>query len=118
MRSRAALTLTQLLLAIALIWGVAVLVGPHMPRILNALLEQQSGAQRYFNEVLIGIEKSRDVNGRVPYKQPCEAFTLGRIDRTSVQSCSYDPSVSRDFYMLAVVSRSAEVFRYAGRGPE
>lgn len=118
MRSPSGLTLPQLLITIALVWGAVVLLGPHVPRAMDYFFGRESGAQHYFNEVLIGIERARDVEGNVPLKQPCDDLTRGRDDADDVQSCSYDPSASRNFYMVAVVGRSGEVFRYAGRGPE
>lgn len=118
MRASVGLTLPQLLLTIALVWGAVVLFGPHVPRAVDYFFGRESEAQRYFNEVLVGIERARDAEGNVPLKQPCSDIVRGRSAAAEVQSCSYDPSASRDFYMVAVVGRSGEVFRYAGRGPD
>ncbi len=113
---QAGLTLLQLLLALALIWGIFTLVQSRSPWLTGLFSREVSSARAYFNSVLTGIERTREVDHRTPLPQGCGSFTGLQFDSSSVASCDYQPSASRNFYIVTVISKTGEVFRYAGRG--
>lgn len=114
---QAGISIFQLLLLVALIWGGFTLYRSP-PDWLDLPLNRKVDARAYFSHVLDGIEKNRvRLAGNTPETQACSGLTFRQPEPGRVRSCQY-VAVTDDYYMLTVVGQSGEVFRYAGRGPK
>jgi hypothetical protein len=116
------ITLLQLLVFIALVWGFFTFAPQrlrpslHLPT-LGLSSSRGLDAQTYFARVLQGIENTRKTApGReLPVAQSCATLTPYKPDAT-VASCYYQPSVGQGFYIVTVTSKTGATFRYSGYG--
>ena len=106
----------QLLFTISLVWGIVALLTPFITRAVEYVFSEGTGAQQYFSQVLIDIEKARGVDGQLPGEQTCATLTRMELNTNDVLSCIYIPSHDQNYFTVTVVGRFNEVLRYTGKG--